>query len=322
MEPPRKKFRSEQPNLGASLGSGKDFRKHKKQEAVIDESVYDYDGAYDAMQEASAAAKAKVVPDEGPRYMNSILAATETRKRDQLTARDKILAKEREAEGDEFRDKETFVTGAYKEQQEQVRRAEEEEKKKEELEEDRARKEGGGMRGFYKDLLGQEEERHRAMMGISTKSKNQKERKAEAPREKTDAEVARELNERGANIVINDDGQVGDKRQLLKGGLNVVARKKIPSAAPAAPLRPAASPLAYHAKGSGGERSRRERQTRMLEAQLEESARQAAEEEAAEQEKAEEAAKSKKTKEEVSSAKERYLQRKREAAAAAAGQNG
>ena len=38
---------------------------------------------------------------------------------------------EREAEGDQFKDKESFVTQAYRDQTEQVRKAEEEEKKRE-----------------------------------------------------------------------------------------------------------------------------------------------------------------------------------------------
>ena len=42
-----------------------------------------------------------------------------------------MIQREREAEGDEFKDKEAFVTQAYKEQMEELRRAEEEERKRE-----------------------------------------------------------------------------------------------------------------------------------------------------------------------------------------------
>lgn len=41
------------------------------------------------------------------------------------------MAREREAEGDEFADKEAFVTQAYKDQQAEVRKAEAEEKARE-----------------------------------------------------------------------------------------------------------------------------------------------------------------------------------------------
>lgn len=42
-----------------------------------------------------------------------------------------MIQREREMEGDEFKDKEEFVTQAYKDQMAEVRRAEEEEKKRE-----------------------------------------------------------------------------------------------------------------------------------------------------------------------------------------------
>lgn len=42
-----------------------------------------------------------------------------------------MMQLEREAEGDEFKDKEEFVTQAYKDQMAEVRKAEEEEKRRE-----------------------------------------------------------------------------------------------------------------------------------------------------------------------------------------------
>jgi hypothetical protein len=52
---------------------------------------------------------------------------------DHLRAEEKMMQREREAEGDLYKDKESFVTQAYKDQMEQVRKAEEEEKKREGL---------------------------------------------------------------------------------------------------------------------------------------------------------------------------------------------
>ena len=54
-----------------------------------------------------------------------------TRKLDHWRAEEKKYQREREMEGDEFTDKEQFVTQAYKDQMEAVRLAEEEEKKRE-----------------------------------------------------------------------------------------------------------------------------------------------------------------------------------------------
>jgi hypothetical protein len=50
---------------------------------------------------------------------------------DHLRAEEKMIQREREAEGDEFRDKEAFVTQAYKDQMAEVRQAEEEERRRE-----------------------------------------------------------------------------------------------------------------------------------------------------------------------------------------------
>ena len=60
--------------------------------------------------------------------MENLLAAAEVRKRDQLRAKEKMLLREREAEGDDYADKEKFVTAAYRAQQEDMRRLEEEER--------------------------------------------------------------------------------------------------------------------------------------------------------------------------------------------------
>ena len=50
---------------------------------------------------------------------------------DHLRAEEKMIQREREMEGDEFADKEQFVTQAYKDQMAEVRRAEEAEKRRE-----------------------------------------------------------------------------------------------------------------------------------------------------------------------------------------------
>jgi len=70
--------------------------------------------------------------DEGekkkPKYMGNLLAAAEVRERDRLRAKERMLQREREVEGDEFADKDKFVTGAYKQQQEEMKRLDEEER--------------------------------------------------------------------------------------------------------------------------------------------------------------------------------------------------
>ena len=246
--------------------------------------------------------------------MANLLAAAETRKRDQLRAKEKMLQKEREAEGDEYLGKDEFVTGAYKAQQEEVRRLEEEERRREDAEAEKRRKGGGGMKDLYRGLLDREEKRHGAAVKAVEDGKMKdvfKEGEDEAVKERSDADLAKETG-----AVVNEDGQVVDKRELLRAGLNIKARPKTSDNGGKANRNESTSMMSGGRNAS--KQAMRERQSRMLEAQLEAAAKRVAEDERVEQEALERAAKSRKTEGEISSAKERYLQRKREAEAAKA----
>ena len=289
-------------------------KKHTEEANAVDSTMYDYDAVYDsfhASKKQSEDSKTSV-----PRYMTNLLKSAEVRKRDQLRAKERLLQKEREAEGDEFADKEKFVTGAYKAQQEEIRRLEEEEAAREAAEEEKRRK-GGGMTGFYKDLLRKDEQRSveisRAAEEAATRPKVENEIEVEAE-ERSTAQVAAELNARGANVAINDEGEVVDKRQLLSAGLNVVAKPKggVPSSGRAETQGPKALDYSRSAAAISARESQRERQTRMMAEQLEKMAEQQAQAEAEEKKAMEEKARSQKTGTEISSAKERYLARKRE----------
>lgn len=285
----------------------------------LDASVYDYDAVYDTF---TADKKKKETSKNGssevPKYMSNLMASAEVRKRDQLRAKERALQKERETEGDEFADKEKFVTGVYKKQQEEQRKLDEEEKKREEEEEER-RKKGGGMTAFHKDLLKKDEERQRAVEEAMREAQARKDQAGvvetgveQEEDEKTDVKVAAELNEQGGRVVVNDEGEVVDKRQLLTAGLNVApkksgvdtTRKKTPSARSQEWQRPS--------KQQDARNAQRERQSRMMEQQIEEIEAKQKEAEHAEQKEREDKNKSKLTESDKLSAKERYLQRKRE----------
>jgi len=280
----------------------------------LDHSIYDYDSVYDSLHTSKSKSSSSTV--QGPKYMQNLLAAAEVRKRDQLRAKEKMLAKEREAEGGEFADKEKFVTRAYKAQQEEVRRIEEEEVQREKEEMEQRKRGVRGMVGLYKDLLERDEKRHEEVVKAVEEGMGKGGDAVEegVKVEKSEGELARE---KGA--VVNDDGVVVDKRQLLNAGLNIAAKPKPAVSQSSDAARNAArSGASAGLQGRGGtKQAMRERQTRMLEAQLVEASKRAANDEEVQQEALERAAKSKKTEGDISSAKERYLQRKREAAAAA-----
>jgi coiled-coil domain-containing protein 55 len=302
-------------SLYGDLSTSFTSKKHTDTAEEFDASIYDYDAVYDSMKPQK---KATAEDEERkPKYMGNLLAAAAVRKRDATIAEEKKLAREREAEGEEFADKEKFVTSAYKKQQEENRRLEEEEIIREQREQKKNK--GTGMTNFFKGVLEKGEQKHAEII----KAAEERAKagpiadKIEADKEKTEAEIAREINEKKAgSIAVNDEGQVVDRRQLLKGGLNILPKQK--STTPTSSSR-GGSTASDRARGSGmvgaggGKQAMRERQSRMMEAQLEQATKRALEEEEEERLKVERAAKSRKTEGEIMSAKERYLARKREA---------
>ena len=297
----------------SNLSALRSAKKYTEDANSVDASIYDYDNAYDTFH---APKEAKASKDaSGPKYVSSLIQSAEVRKRDQLRAQERLLQREREAEGDEFADKEKFVTGAYKAQQDEVRRMEEAEAQREAEEEERKRK-GGGMSGFYKDLLKRDEERSlqiaKAAQEAATKPKTNDVR--DEAEDETDAKLVEKLKEQGAHIIVNDDGEVVDKRQLLSAGFNVAKKPKLASERAEKKGSSGPKPPDYSRSSAAitARQSQRERQTRIMAAQLEEMAQKQAQQEAEERKAMEEKAKSQKTDSDISSAKERYLARKRE----------
>lgn len=278
-----------------------------------DSSIYAYDTVFDSMKSASTSRSRtnNVTLDDPetrkPKYMASLLAAAEVRKRDQLRAKERMLQKEREEEGDEFNDKDKFVTEAYKAQQEEMRKLEEEEAIREENE----RKNSRGLTGLYRNILDRTEAQHEAVVvavasaDVSTAATVDE----ETPKEDKKTSLP-------SHVEINDEGVVVDKRQLLQGGLNLLSTGSKKT------TKPSAASTSSSTAGAGGrggyqgknkaESDRRARQTKMLEEQLEATQKRAREEEEAKaKEVMERQVKRGKTETEVMGAKERYLARKK-----------
>lgn len=322
------------PQLG-DLASALTSRRYAEGAEREDPSIYDYDAAYDAFKAPArnAAAASAGGAERKPQYMASLKKMVEVRERDRKIAEDKKMKREREAEGDEFAGKDMFVTEAYKRQQEENRRLEEEERRREE--DEARRNKSGGMTGFYKQLLDRGDQMHADMVRAAEELQHRKKTVAEddtaeeveEEEDKSAAEKARRINEEGGDVAINEEGQVVDKRELLKGGLNVVLKKKQPADATAAKdkdkdrdrdRRDHGRGGSSFAGSGGGKQAMRDRQSRMLEAQYEQALKRSREEAAEERAKVELAAKSQKTASDISSAKERYLARKKAAAEAKA----
>ena len=139
--------------IAQNAGPSKTQLKRMAVEQQVDATVYQYDEVWDSMQEAKSKAKAVKEADSKtrkvrvvfvfhltflnrrhtykPKYIEGLLQSAATRRLDHLRAEEKMIQRERELEGDQFADKDAFVTQAYKDQQAEVRRAEEEERMRE-----------------------------------------------------------------------------------------------------------------------------------------------------------------------------------------------
>jgi len=322
----KSKPKVDDPTITGYSASAAEAEARAREAADADATIYDYDAAYDAIHANIAAKAAAAREDAGarkPRYLDTLLESAKQREKDHLRARDKLLQREREAEGDEFADKEKFVTGAYKAQQEEARQAEEEEKARQALEEEKKKK--FGMQGFHKSMLIEQERRHQEAMeaaAIALRNGPPPPSTEDGPDEpeQTEAQLIEALRKQGKTVIVNEDGQVADKRQLLSAGLNVIVK---PKPAPKSTTTATSSTNPVIHSGNNRDKSsraaaQRERQSQMLAEQIEIAKKRKADADADEQAKLLHAAKSQKTATEILSAKERYLQRKREAAEAKA----
>ena len=178
------------------------------------------------------------------------------------------------------------------------------------------------MATFYRNMMEEEERKHDSAVEAASKAVINKERKSpesmevEITREKRLAEQAKKLNAKLGTeaVLINDDGEVVDKRQLLKGGLNILPKEK-----PTQQVARSDYQAEYEARRVAGrdkikQREAQQRQQRVIEEQYAVTKKRAADVEAEKEDELRLRAKSKKTSNEVMGARERYLARKQAAA--------
>jgi len=248
------------PNLGRTA------QKQQAEALKLDASVFDYDGVYDSLKAAERKrdeAKKMESDERKPKYIEAFLASAQTRRLDKLRAEEKMLQLERDKEGDEFADKDKFVTDAYKRQMEEVRKAEQEEKERDgelsdapcwvwdplliRIEALRKSKKGPGLSAFYKQMLDTSSAEHDAAVAASSNATAGPSLAIKPPQQDNfvdeaeyDPLLAREERskpnlsagttgiyaESGKEVDVNDEGEVVDKRSLLKAGLNIMKKPK------------------------------------------------------------------------------------------------
>ncbi|XGW13599.1 hypothetical protein V3C99_000154 [Haemonchus contortus] len=127
---------SEKVDVSGKIQSASTLRvqKHAErlQEMAIaeDPTIFDYDASYEQIQAArdeKIAERKKADKERKSKYALDIIKAHKRRELEQQSREERQQQKERQEEGDQFADKEVFVTGAYRKQMEEVQKFREEE---------------------------------------------------------------------------------------------------------------------------------------------------------------------------------------------------
>lgn len=121
-----------------------------------DPTVYQYDELYDDIENKRKESKdCKSKEERQPKYIGKLLETADKRKKEQERRIERQVQKEREAEGEMFKDKESFVTSAYRAKLEEMKKAEDEEKREEYLESIGDVTKQGDLGGFYRHIYSQ-----------------------------------------------------------------------------------------------------------------------------------------------------------------------
>lgn len=196
------------PGKTGLLGPGDSQKRQARlmQEKALQEdpTVFQYDELYDEIEsKRQEAKKSKSTEEKKPKYIKKLLETAEKRKKEYERRIERQVQKEREEEGEKYKDKESFVTSAYKKKLEEMQKAEEEEKREAYLESigdvTKQKDLDGFYRHIYEQKMGKEspknyrdDEEVEKESGIKTPEKGSKKersyRKRKASAEEADAE--------------------------------------------------------------------------------------------------------------------------------------
>lgn len=120
-----------------------------------DKSIFEYDEIYSELEKEKLKVdpKAKKNESKEPKYIVGIMKAAAKRKMEFERVQDRKIQKEREEEGDLWKDKEVFVTAAYRKKMEERQKIEEEERRQEQIENLLDVRKQKDLSGFYFSLL-------------------------------------------------------------------------------------------------------------------------------------------------------------------------
>lgn len=203
---------------GEKLRMKKQTRINAERALAEDPTIYQYDEVYAEIHVDTKKKKEK--KKEEPKYITKLLENAEKRKRENEVRVERMVQKEREAEGDMFKDKEKFVTASYRKKLEEFKLLEEQDKEKERLETIGEVTKQGNIDGFYRhiysqtfDIGGRKETPVKKEVEIKTEPEDE-DKKADSSKKNLDAD----------DSSVNDSSS--DEQENKKEAMKIVSKNR------------------------------------------------------------------------------------------------
>ncbi|EDV47209.1 nuclear speckle splicing regulatory protein 1 [Drosophila erecta] len=153
---PQLKSKTSGVSLGPSLMERRVARRQQEKALAEDPTIFLYDELYDDMDSKREEAKqTKSQEPRKPKYIGRLMEHAERRKLEKELRIERQVQKDREAEGEMYKDKDTYVTAAYRKKLESIRQMQEQEQRDEYLEAIGDVTKQKDLDGFYRHLYEQ-----------------------------------------------------------------------------------------------------------------------------------------------------------------------
>lgn len=125
-----KESTSKKPNVDIGLIQKRQIARAHDAALKEDPTIFQYDELFDDIkQERESAKVVKKTEQKTVKYIGKLLESADRRKKEYERRIERQVQKERETEGEMYKDKEAFITSSYKQKLEEMKKAEEEEKR-------------------------------------------------------------------------------------------------------------------------------------------------------------------------------------------------
>lgn len=219
------------------IGPGESQKRQARivQEKALEEdpTIFQYDELYDNMTATrEEAKKSKTTEVKKSKYIERLLVTADQRKKEYERRIERQVQREREAEGDMFKDKETFVTATYRAKLEEMKIAEEAERREEYLEAigdvTKQRDLGGFYRHLYEQKMGAPDDANTSTNAESTENVTKKSTDASSSSSKMkqrsyrrhNSSMDNEEDEKKSDASVADNEEAASKKVHLQSNID------------------------------------------------------------------------------------------------------